>query len=68
MPSAGFARNPGKSVKEFLTTDFADFTDKHTAPHPYYPQHPWFKNCDWKDDCIRFTQQKTSSSCANSDR
>jgi len=29
-PSAGFARNPTKSVKEFLTTDFADFTDKHT--------------------------------------
>ena len=36
VPSERFARNLGKNVKEFLTADFADFTDKHTVTHPYY--------------------------------
>ena len=34
---AGFARNPEKSLKEILTTDFADCTEKHTATHPCDP-------------------------------
>ena len=38
----GLASNPeGKSLKEFLTTDFADFTDEYTATHPCDPRNPW---------------------------
>ena len=44
--------NPRKSGKEFLTADFADFTDKHTATHPYHPRHPQSESCDWKVDGI----------------
>jgi hypothetical protein len=39
-PSAGFVCNPRKSVKEILTADFADFTDKHTVTHPCHPRNP----------------------------
>ena len=35
-----FTRNPGKNVKEFLTTDFADFIDEHDATHPCDPRNP----------------------------
>ncbi len=37
----GFDRNSVKNVKEFKTTDFADFTDEHTAAHPCDPRNPW---------------------------
>ena len=47
------ANNRSKSVKVFLTTDFADCTDKHIVIHPYHPRHPWSKSCEWKDDGIR---------------
>ena len=35
--------NPRKSVKEFLTTEFADFADRHTLTYPYYPRS---ENCE----------------------
>lgn len=36
-PTAGITRKPEKGVKEVLTTDFADCTDKHTVTHPCDP-------------------------------
>jgi virginiamycin A acetyltransferase len=39
-------------VKEILTADFADFTNKHTVTHPYHPRNPRSENCDWKYNCI----------------
>ena len=37
QPSDDFACNPGLIMKEFLTTDVADFTDERPSIHPRDP-------------------------------